>query len=58
LGEWGVYGHLNYVPVPAVKRVPWCGVTTSNEGTHDPSTYDQTGVEDSLQDQLKALGYQ
>lgn len=58
LGEWGVYGHLNYVPVPAVKRVPWCEVATSDEGTHNPLTYDQTEVEDNLQSQLKALGYQ
>lgn len=55
LGEFGLYGHPQFVPLPSLKRVPW--ITTS---AHDTSEYElqkrkRTAVPKA--EQLKALGY-
>ncbi|MFB6163071.1 MAG: hypothetical protein ABEJ86_06515 [Halococcoides sp.] len=58
IGEWGCYGHRPYVPIGAVKRVPWVETTATDEHTHDPDI-DESITEDeaTLEDRLEALGY-
>ncbi len=58
IGEWGCYGHRPYVPVPAVKRVPWVTATASDEGTYEPEIEaTEAADEDEIEDRLEALGY-
>ena len=63
-GEWGLYGHPMYTPVPALLSVPWCGTTARDRDTRDPTfappeplpvsrVYDADGD----RDRLEALGY-
>jgi len=63
-GEWGLYGHPMYVPVPALLSVPWCETTAIDRGNHEPAleppeplpvsrVYDAG----SDRDRLEALGY-
>ena len=64
LGEWGLYAHPQYVPIPALKRVPWVYTTATDEETHEPAVDDERATTDSgddrnvsVEDQLEALGY-
>jgi hypothetical protein len=43
LGEWGVWGHRPYLPVPAVRTVPWDVYTCADEGTYDPGSVEPAG---------------
>lgn len=60
MGEWGIYGHPEFAPLPIIKRVPWAEAT--GLGLNE---YDVRGVEDistglgehDLRDNLQALGY-
>jgi hypothetical protein len=63
-GEWGLYGHPMYTPVPALLSVPWCETTARDRGTREPAleppeplpvsrVYDAAGD----RDRLEALGY-
>jgi hypothetical protein len=36
LGEFGLYAHPDYVPLPALKRVPWSVTTAEDRRTADP----------------------
>lgn len=61
LGEWGVYGHPKYVPVPALKRVPWVETTACDARTHDPAPApaeegDRPSA-DTVDERLRQLGY-
>lgn len=38
MGEWGVWGHRPYLPVPAVRTVPWDVYACTDERTYDPGT--------------------
>lgn len=58
IGEFGLYGHYRNVPLPAMKRVPWCETTAKNTEEHAPENHtnldqDSQGVEKRLED----LGY-
>jgi len=58
IGEWGLFGHPEYVPAPAVKRVPWATVEGNDLDTYAPpkeenSNDPEAGIEDHLSD----LGY-
>lgn len=55
LGEFGLYAHPQYVPLPALKRVPWIVTSATDGGTHEPKKQEETSV--SREDQLRALGY-
>ena len=59
IGEWGVYEHPPYVPVPAVKRVPWVETTAEDTGEYEPTTerIDAETDESGIEERLSALGY-
>jgi len=63
-GEWGLYGHPMYTPVPALLTVPWCEAAARDRGTLEPTlsppeslpvsrVYGAAGDEE----RLEALGY-
>ena len=58
LGEWGMYAHPDWVPLPALKRVPW--IKTVAEDTESYEPVDHLSRRDERidrRDQLEALGY-
>ncbi|ESP89031.1 metal-dependent hydrolase [Candidatus Halobonum tyrrellensis] len=65
MGEWWCYGHPDYAPVPALKRVPWVELSATDEGTYEPTLeppeVDADGADDpddrGVEDRLAALGY-
>lgn len=58
IGEWGCYGHRPYVPIKAVKRVPWIETTAVDRETYEPEVEELSDVdEEEVQERLKALGY-
>lgn len=58
IGEWGCYGHRPYVPVEAVKRVPWAETTAADQRTYEPEIEELSDAdEDEIQERLEALGY-
>ncbi len=69
LGEFGLYAHPDYVPLPALKRVPWCVTTAEDQLTIDPTADAEertrpdvddgsTAADDiSVDDRLEHLGY-
>ncbi|AZH26308.1 alkaline phosphatase family protein [Haloplanus aerogenes] len=58
LGEWGIYGHPGYVPLPALKRVPWATIDASDEHTYEPDDPLEPGLAESdVDEHLRALGY-
>ena len=58
IGEWRCYGHRPYVPIKAVKRVPWVETTAADKETYDPDV-DKTFTtdEETVANRLEALGY-
>lgn len=61
LGEWGVYGHPHYVPVPELKKVPWIETTARDQQTRlpeqSPDRGDQTVTDAAVEKRLADLGY-
>lgn len=58
IGEWGCYGHRPYVPVQAVKQVPWVETSATDEGTYEPEPQELPDAEKgTIEDRLEALGY-
>jgi len=60
LGEWGLYGHPSYVPLPLLKRVPWAEAEGEGRGEYEVRNEAEvrTGLgEQDLKDHLTALGY-
>lgn len=58
IGEWGCYGHRPYVPLPAVKRVPWVETSTVDERTYEPEVESLDEIDaDEVDERLEALGY-
>ena len=60
VGEFGVYGHPEYVPLPSLKRVPW--VEAEGQGVaYDTTKFDTPNVnsdpDDAVTEKLEALGY-
>lgn len=55
LGEFGLYAHPQYVPLPSLKRVPWVVTSATDGGDHVVEDCESTDV--SVEDQLEALGY-
>lgn len=59
LGEFGVYGHPSFVPVPALKRVPWARLRATDSNTSQPGDPITPGVSDrNVEEHLRDLGYQ
>ena len=42
--------------VAVVREVPWVGVTGTDTGSYQPA-FDPEGVDESVDEQLEALGY-
>lgn len=63
LGEWGVYGHPNGIPLSSVREVPWISVKGTDLETHTPKLperylRDPADVDEKeVAAQLEALGY-
>lgn len=58
IGEFGVYGHPSYVPLPSLKRVPWVCLQATDEQTDHPDDPIMPGVTGSdLDEHLHDLGY-
>lgn len=60
LGEFGVYGHSQYIPLRPLKEVPWIAVEADDTGGDSYVTEHELPVKrDSVdtQERLKALGY-
>lgn len=60
LGEWGIYGHPDYVPLPSLKRVPWAVLQGRGE-PYDPAALDGENRSDDgtadVEERLRTLGY-
>lgn len=57
-GEYGLYAHPVGVPLPQLRRVPWCPVETTDEESitgETPSQPEQSG--DDVERRLRDLGY-
>jgi hypothetical protein len=58
LGEWGVWGHRNYLVTPSLRRVPWDSYECQDERTYDPPEYTRDdGLDGDVDDRLRNLGY-
>ncbi|PSQ16661.1 hypothetical protein BRD00_10395 [Halobacteriales archaeon QS_8_69_26] len=58
LGEFGLYAHPSYVPIPALKRVPLCETTASDTGEYEPADVKERAEESaSVEEKLQHLGY-
>jgi hypothetical protein len=56
MGEYGLYGHYQDVPLKAMKRVPWCETSATNIKKYEPETAEETNVGD-VEKRLRDLGY-
>lgn len=56
LGEFGVTGHPDGLPLPQVKRVPWVKMTAADEETYTPRV-EHSKTPEETEDRLKNLGY-
>jgi hypothetical protein len=58
LGEFGVYGHRNDVPIDGLKEVPWCATTATDTGRSQPDMdrYQHSDAQ-SIEEKLEHLGY-
>lgn len=57
LGEWGLYEHPRWAPIPRLKRVPWVEIKADDEETRIPESTTDHRSESGLDDRLRALGY-
>lgn len=57
LGEFGLYDHPQYVPIPALKRVPWVVTSAEDTGSYEPSEELADRETGSVREKLEALGY-
>lgn len=61
IGEWGLYGHYSWVPLPAVKRVPWAVADGEGDEVYELKTKDAITTvetdEPSVKEHLRQLGY-
>lgn len=64
LGEKGVYEHPIGVPLPCLRRVPWCVTEAADTGEYEPPAHRESEVgrsddadESDLTERLAALGY-
>jgi hypothetical protein len=55
LGEFGLYDHPSYVPIPTLKRVPWVVTSASDSGEFTVDESEGTNL--SVEEKLRTLGY-
>lgn len=56
-GEYGIYGHGPGRFHPHVRNVPWVETTAEDSGEYVPNVQPPSTANDSLTEQLEALGY-
>jgi len=60
IGEWGVYGHPSYVPIPQLKRVPWVIAEGNDQRSYELNSELKSpddNYELATKEHLKDLGY-
>jgi len=57
IGEYGLYGHNDQVPIDALHKVPWVEISATDTGDYIPEEYDFDDTIDQVNQQLEALGY-
>lgn len=59
MGEYGVYGHPMYVPLSALKQVPYCQTSGRDTGEFEPnrSLTQRDDIEKEVTERLGDLGY-
>lgn len=57
VGEWGLYGHHRGVPLPQMKRVPWCKTSARDVEGLEPDTTQESEDEGDVEKRLEDLGY-
>jgi hypothetical protein len=57
LGEYGLYEHPRWTPIPRLKRVPWVKVNTRDRRTRLPDESEEHRNESQLEERSQALGY-
>lgn len=57
LGEWSLYEHPRWAPIPRLKRVPWVKIDASDQQTRIPEEPETDQSESDLNERLRALGY-
>lgn len=56
VGEFGIYAHER-VPLPAIRKVPWCETSATNTEKYTPTTEREEEISFDLGERLKHLGY-
>lgn len=56
-GEYGLFCHPAYVPLPRLKRVPWIRTTATDTGSREPDVEIPSSPPEDLDEHLSALGY-
>lgn len=58
-GEWGIYNHPPYCPVPVLKNVPWVHTSATDSGEYVPKVQpnDSALTNQEVGERLEALGY-
>jgi hypothetical protein len=57
VGEFGLYGHYRNIPLPSMKRVPWCVTSAEDMGGCDPDVEHGNEVDADVERRLEELGY-
>lgn len=58
IGQWGMWGHRARVPAPSLRWVPWDEYDCTDQGSHEPATYEREDVaDDAVDERLEDLGY-
>jgi hypothetical protein len=55
-GEWGLWGHPHYV-IPVLRKVPWIKTSATDKQTKEPEVESTQKESQTVEDQLRALGY-
>lgn len=59
-GEFGLWSHMKNVPIPQVKKVPWCVTTAEDTSDYEPQldrAEDDNMPESDVDKRLRDLGY-
>lgn len=63
IGEFGIYGHPQDVPLDVIRKVPWYETSATDTGQYEPESYFDERAEDSepnpsdIKQRLQDLGY-
>jgi hypothetical protein len=56
VGEFGIYDHER-VPIPAIRKVPWCETSATNTEQYIPTTERKEDTSVDMNKRLRDLGY-